>query len=163
AYTERELRIALHGEPATVDCAVTPFADARGKTGLLLEILEQDRLLRISREGQLAAQHQVSREVIRGLAHEIKNPLGGLRGAAQLLERELHEPALKDYTRIIIGEADRLQNLVDRLLGPNRPPQLSSINIHQPLEHVRQLVEAELSDEIRIDRDYDPSIPELVA
>ena len=163
AYTERELRLPLHGELATIDCAVTPFADGRGKTSLLLEIFSQDRVLRISREGQLAAQQQVSREVIRGLAHEIKNPLGGLRGAAQLLERELKEPGLKDYTRIIIGEADRLQNLVDRLLGPNRPPQLSALNVHQPLEHVRQLVEAELSDEIRIERDYDPSIPDIVA
>lgn len=163
AYTERELRLSLPGEPVIVDCTVTPFADSTGGRGLLLEFLAQDRQLRISREGQLVAQQQVSREVVRGLAHEIKNPLGGLRGAAQLLERELADPALKDYTRIIIGEADRLQKLVDRLLGPNKPPQLAMINLHQPLEHVRQLVEADLSDEVSITRDYDPSIPDLQA
>lgn len=163
AYTERELHLPLPAESGIVDCTVTPFADAAGARGLVLEFFAQDRHLRISREGQLVAQQQVSREVIRGLAHEIKNPLGGLRGAAQLLERELTEPALKDYTRIIIGEADRLQKLVDRLLGPNRPPQLAAINLHQPLEHVRQLIEADLSDEITLARDYDPSIPELRA
>jgi two-component system nitrogen regulation sensor histidine kinase GlnL len=129
----------------------------------LLEFFAQDRHLRITREGQLVAQQQVSREVVRGLAHEIKNPLGGLRGAAQLLERELKDDTLKDYTRIIIGEADRLQKLVDRLLGPNKPPQLTTINLHEPLEHVRQLIEAELSDEITVTRDYDPSIPEFNA
>jgi len=163
AYTERELCLQLSGEPVIVDCTVTPFADGKSARGLLLEFFAQDRHLRISREGQLAVQQQVSREVVRGLAHEIKNPLGGLRGAAQLLERELVEPTLKDYTRIIIGEADRLQKLVDRLLGPNKPPQLATINLHQPLEHVRQLVEADLSDEITLARDYDPSIPDLKA
>lgn len=163
AYTERELRLDLHGEETVCDCAVTPFADGGGERGLLLEFSAQDRPLRISREGQMVAQQQVSREVVRGLAHEIKNPLGGLRGAAQLLERELTDPGLKDYTRIIIGEADRLQNLVDRLLGPNKPPQLAAVNIHEPLERVRQLIEADLSDEIGIVRDYDPSIPELTA
>ena len=162
-YTERELRLVLGGEPVVVDCTVTPFADGKAARGLLLEFLAQDRHLRISREGQLAQQQQLSREVVRGLAHEIKNPLGGLRGAAQLLERELADPALKDYTRIIIGEADRLQNLVDRLLGPNRPPKPALVNLHQPLEHVRQLVEADVSDEITIIRDYDPSIPEFEA
>jgi two-component system nitrogen regulation sensor histidine kinase GlnL len=162
-YTERELRLPLPGEPTIVDCTVTPFADGKGGRALLLEFLGQDHHLRISREGQLVAQQQVSREVVRGLAHEIKNPLGGLRGAAQLLERELSEPALKDYTRIIIGEADRLQKLVDRLLGPNKPPQLATTNLHEPLEHVRQLVEADLSDEITLARDYDPSIPDLQA
>ncbi len=162
-YTERELRLQLNTEAVIVDCTVTPFADGQGGRVLLLEFFGQDRQLRITREGQLVAQQQVSREVIRGLAHEIKNPLGGLRGAAQLLERELADAALKDYTRIIIGEADRLQKLVDRLLGPNKPPQLTTINLHEPLEHVRQLIEAELSDEVTLVRDYDPSIPELVA
>jgi two-component system nitrogen regulation sensor histidine kinase GlnL len=162
-YTERELRLQLAGEPVVVDCTVTPFADSQGARALLLEFFAQDRHLRITREGQLVAQQQLSREVVRGLAHEIKNPLGGLRGAAQLLERELGDAALKDYTRIIIGEADRLQKLVDRLLGPNKPPQPAMINLHQPLEHVRQLIEADLSDEITLVRDYDPSIPEFEA
>ncbi len=163
AYTERELSLQHFGEdPTTVDCTVTP-ATLGGARGSLLEFSALERHLRTSRDDQLQAQHEASRLVVRGLAHEIKNPLGGLRGAAQLLERELAEPALKDYTRIIIHEADRLQNLVNRLLGPNKPPQKVPLNIHQPLEHVRQLVEADLSDEISLVRDYDPSIPDLDA
>ncbi|MGH8529941.1 MAG: nitrogen regulation protein NR(II) [Nevskiales bacterium] len=163
AYTERELTLQHFGEdPTTVDCSVTP-ATLGSARGALLEFSALDRHLRTSRDDQLQAQHEASRLVVRGLAHEIKNPLGGLRGAAQLLERELGEPALKDYTRIIIHEADRLQNLVNRLLGPNKPPQKAPLNIHQPLEHVRQLIEVDLSDEISLVRDYDPSIPDLTA
>src|SRR5690606_32235295 len=100
---------------------------------------------------------------IRGLAHEIKNPLGGLRGAAQLLERQLPVPALKEYTRIIIEEADRLQNLVNRMLGPNTLPHKRTTSIHQVLEHVRNLVQAEAPPGINIRRDYDPSIPPMCA
>jgi two-component system nitrogen regulation sensor histidine kinase GlnL len=106
-------------------------------------------------------QHQAARALVRGLAHEIKNPLGGLRGAAQLLERELPDPALAEYTRVIIDEADRLQALVDRLLGPNRVPSYRRVNIHQVLERVRALVKAEAGQQLLIERDYDPSIPDL--
>ncbi len=162
-YTERELTLHHFGEaPITVDCTVTPATLGQAR-GALLEFSALDRHLRTGRDDELQARHEASRLVVRGLAHEIKNPLGGLRGAAQLLERELGEAALKDYTRIIIHEADRLQNLVNRLLGPNKPPQKTLINIHEPLEHVRQLIEADLSDEITLTRDYDPSIPELAA
>jgi two-component system nitrogen regulation sensor histidine kinase GlnL len=101
--------------------------------------------------------------MVRGLAHEIKNPLGGLRGAAQLLERELDSEELKEYTRIIIGEADRLRQLVNRMLGPNSRPNRSLVNIHHVLEHVRSLVKAEADSRLVVTRDYDPSIPELEA
>lgn len=163
AYTARELQLPKADDIVTVDCTVTPLSAAPDQRGLLLELMPLDRHLRISRDDQLLAQHEASRHVVRGLAHEIKNPLGGLRGAAQLLERELLDEGLKEYTQVIIGEADRLQNLVNRLLGPNRPPEMSPINIHEPLERVRQLVEAELQDGIVLERDYDPSIPDIVA
>jgi two-component system nitrogen regulation sensor histidine kinase GlnL len=146
----------------TVDCTVTPISEPQHKE-LLVELLHVDRHLRIIREENLLAQHQATRALARGLAHEIKNPLGGLRGAAQLLERELNNEALKEYTGIIIGEADRLQNLVNRMLGPNTLPQKRLINIHQVLEHVRSLVSAEAPPGVHIVRDYDPSIPELNA
>jgi two-component system nitrogen regulation sensor histidine kinase GlnL len=98
---------------------------------------------------------------VRGLAHEIKNPLGGLRGAAQLLERELDHPEQREYTRIIIDEADRLTELVDRLLGPNTKPRIESVNIHRILEHVVNLVDAEMPGRLGFIRDYDPSLPDI--
>ena len=161
-FIERELKLRRSGEETiTVDCTVTPLLG--GKPGLMMEILALDRHLRISRDELLLTQHQASRELIRGLAHEIKNPLGGIRGAAQLLEREYPDTEHREYTQVIIREADRLQNLVDRLLGPNRLPQKEMVNVHQVLEHVRQLVEAEAPRGIVVLRDYDPSIPELKA
>ncbi len=161
-FIERELKLHRSGEESiTVDCTVTPLLG--GKPGLMMELLSLDRHLRISRDELLQTQHQASRELIRGLAHEIKNPLGGIRGAAQLLEREYPDSEHREYTRVIIREADRLQNLVDRLLGPNRLPQKASVNVHQILEHVRQLLEAEATKGIVLLRDYDPSIPELHA
>jgi two-component system, NtrC family, nitrogen regulation sensor histidine kinase GlnL len=161
-FIERELKLHRTGEePITVDCTVTPLLG--GKPGLMMEILALDRHLRISRDELLLTQHQASRELIRGLAHEIKNPLGGIRGAAQLLEREYPDSEHREYTRVIIREADRLQNLVDRLLGPNRLPQKADVNVHLILEHVRQLVEAEAPSGIVVLRDYDPSIPEVHA
>jgi two-component system nitrogen regulation sensor histidine kinase GlnL len=106
---------------------------------------------------------ETQQRVVRGLAHEIKNPLGGLRGAAQLLERQLDSEDLKEYTRIIISEADRLQNLMNRMLGPHQQPEKKYTNIHQVLQHVRQLVDIEVDDRLRFHVDYDPSIPELYA
>jgi two-component system nitrogen regulation sensor histidine kinase GlnL len=100
--------------------------------------------------------------LIRNLAHEIKNPLGGLRGSAQLLERELDRPELREYTQVIIKEADRLQALMDRLLTPHRAPRLAPLGIHEVLERVRSLVLAEFSRGVAIVRDYDPSLPDLV-
>lgn len=162
-FIERELRLRKNtAEAITVDCTVTPLQLGRS-VGLLLEILPLDRHLRISRDELLLAQQQASRELIRGLAHEIKNPLGGIRGAAQLLERDFPDSDHREYTRVIIREVDRLQNLVNRLLGPNRLPQKAPVNVHEVLEHVRQLAEAEGQAQLRFLRDYDPSIPELIA
>jgi len=156
-FTERELELhTATGQRMTVDCVVTPS----GKGDLLLEIMQIDRHLRIAHEEHLLVQQQAARELLRGMAHEIKNPLGGLRGAAQLLESELHNDELKEYTRVIIGEADRLTNLVDRMLGPNNVLENRIINIHQVLEHVRSLVDAESYPGLELLREYDPSIPD---
>lgn len=161
-FIERELELRRHGErPVIADCTATPVPLGK-RVGLLLELVPLDRHLRTSRDELLTSQYDTSRELVRGLAHEIKNPLGGIRGAAQLLEREFPDPQLQEYTGVIIREADRLQNLVDRMLGPNRPTQRAPLNIHEVLEDVRRLVEAEASADISIDRDYDPSIPELM-
>lgn len=162
-FTEHEVQIALPWQrELTVDCTITPLLSETGSSGLLVELQQLDRQLRISREGHQLAQQETLRSMVRGLAHEIKNPLGGLRGAAQLLERELHDPELKEYTNIIIGEADRLRNLVNRLLGPNDLPKKEAINIHQILEHVRQLINVEKHGDITFVNDYDPSIPEIL-
>jgi two-component system, NtrC family, nitrogen regulation sensor histidine kinase GlnL len=162
-FTEREKRLELPiDRSVTVDYTVTPFQDALpAKPKLLLEIIQVDRQLRISREEHRMAQHHATRALIRGLAHEVKNPLGGLRGAAQLLERELADPNLREYTAVIIAEADRLQNLVDRMLGPRQLPQKRWVNIHEVVEHVRSLVVAEAPSTIELHRDYDPSIPPM--
>ena len=159
-FTEREIEVETPGKHrVTVNCTVTPIIVAGGVSSVLLELVELDRHLRISREEQILNQHLLSRAVIRGMAHEIKNPLGGLRGAAQLLEAELESEDLKDYTHVIIGEADRLQKLVDRMLGPNGLPDEKYLDIHEVLEHVRQLVAAEAPPAVQLNRDYDPSIP----
>jgi two-component system nitrogen regulation sensor histidine kinase GlnL len=163
-FTERELVLNLgFDHRVTVDLTALPLQEEGLGDGLLVEMKQQDRHLRISREEGLLAQSHATRALVRGLAHEIKNPLGGLRGAAQLLERELHNEELKEYTHIIISEADRLQALMNQMLGPNTLPRQRLLNIHEPLERVRQVVAAELSEKIRLVRDYDPSIPEIHA
>jgi two-component system nitrogen regulation sensor histidine kinase GlnL len=124
-----------------------------------VELEQVDRHLRISMEEQLVAQQNAARMLLRGLAHEIKNPLGGLRGAAQLLEGELDDEELREYTKIIMEESDRLQSLVDRMLAPNKPPRKSRLNIHRILERVRQLVQVEAPPGVLLERDYDPSLP----
>ena len=163
-FTERELVLRLpNGHCITVDCTITPLSAGNLTTALLTELSQLDRQLRIAREETLLAQHHATRDVVRGLAHEIKNPLGGLRGAAQLLERELDDDRLKEYTGIIIGEADRLQNLLNRMLGPNTLPHKQWVNIHELLERVRQLGQVEAPPGVSLNRDYDPSLPELFA
>ncbi len=161
-FIERETELKRNGDiGVTVDWTVTPFSASR-KPGLLLELLAVDRQLRISRDEQLLAHFDASRELIRNLAHEIKNPLGGIRGAAQLMEREYPDDGHREYTRVIIREVDRLQNLVNRMLGPNRLPQKAPLNVHEVLEHVRSLVQAEAPPGVSVARDYDPSIPDLI-
>jgi len=147
AYTKRETVLTLtSGQQITVDYAVSPILQDDKRMALVLEVQSQ----------------QNTRALVRGLAHEIKNPLGGLRGAAQLLARELPDIALKDYTNIIIEEADRLRNLVDQMLGPHKVPDKKPLNLHEVLERVRHLLEAETKGQIRFVRDYDPSLPNLL-
>ncbi len=144
-----------------VDLTVTPLRGAAGPVSLLLELTRADRFLSRAREEQRAARHTAGREMLRGMAHEIKNPLGGLRGAAQLLDDELQDRELREYTRIIIHEADRLRNLVDRIMGSYRPIDARPLNVHEVLEHVRKLVQAEVREGLTVTRDYDPSLPPI--
>ncbi|MEY4641798.1 MAG: hypothetical protein RLZZ227_1792 [Pseudomonadota bacterium] len=127
----------------------------------LVELQEVNRTWSITRKESIISRHETTIEMIRGLSHEIKNPLGGIRGAAQLLASELPDSQLQDYTNVIIEETDRLVNLVDRLTGHYKKPDIRKLNIHEVLERVRNLVEAETRGSIRIVRDYDPSLPEI--
>jgi two-component system nitrogen regulation sensor histidine kinase GlnL len=129
---------------------------------VIVEMVPLEQQTRQDREERLAEQAQTNKELIRNLAHEIKNPLGGIRGAAQLLEMEMETPELTEYTQVIIHEADRLQSLVDRLLAPHRRPHLvGDVNIHEVCERVRSLINAEFSKGLTVVRDYDTSIPEF--
>lgn len=150
----------LPREQQFVDIIITPLEGQLTGTHLLLELTDARSRRRLSRENDILSGIDGSRLMVRQLAHEIKNPLGGLRGAAQLLERELHDPALHEYTSVIIGEADRLTALVDSMTNPSRPPQKAPANIHEICEHVVRLLRAEAPQQVRIDRDYDPSLPD---
>ena len=162
--TERALPVNLDtGRTRAVDCTLTPIAAADQAPKVLVELVQIDRLHQITREERLLAQIAHARNLVRRLGHEIKNPLGGLRGAAQLLESELPDAALREYTGVIIREADRLTTLVDRMVGPRRPPRMEPVNIHVVTERVRALVNAETPASIVVERDYDPSIPVLPA
>ena len=154
-----ELRLA-GGNVLQLNCTVNPVEAPPVR--LLVELWPIDQQLRATREERLVEQQQASRELIRNLVHEIKNPLGGIRGAAQLLERELRNPGLHEYTQVIIKEADRLQELMRRLLSPHRPMQPGPVNIHEILERVRSLLTAEFPTILAVRRDYDTSLPELV-
>ncbi|EKF76137.1 sensory box histidine kinase NtrB [Alcanivorax hongdengensis A-11-3] len=163
-FTRREARLMVApGYQITVDYSVSPINEPGQPLSLLLEMQSLDRLLRITREEALIHAHQATRALVRGVAHEIKNPLGGIRGAAQLLERALPEPELTEYTKVIIDEADRLRSVADRMLGPRKPPLFMPVNVHECLEHVRQLLLAEHPEGVAIVRDYDISLPDVVA
>lgn len=159
ACIERNMRLGRR----LVDCTATPLGEG-GNVGaeVLLEMANVEHYQRMSHEGRLLTQNESVEAVVRGLAHEIRNPLGGLRGAAQLLERELGARSaadLAEYTGIIISEADRLSLLVDRLLMPDAPAEHEPVNLHRVTEHVCALIEAEAAPRVAIARDYDPSIP----
>jgi two-component system nitrogen regulation sensor histidine kinase GlnL len=165
SYTEHDLELGVNGHSRLhLSCTVTPTelsgSSFRGDE-LLLEFRHIDQQLRIAREERLLDQGKANRELIRNLAHEIKNPLGGIRGAAQLLDHELERPNLHEYTQVIMKEADRLQSLMDRLLTPHRLPQPAPINMHEVLERVRSLLVAEFPKGVTIRRDYDVSLPLL--
>ena len=160
--TERDLSVTLSTDRTrVVDCTLTPIAAAQGRPKILVELVQLDRYHQITREERLLTQIAYARNLVRQLGHEIKNPLGGLRGAAQLLESELPDAALREYTEVIIREADRLTNLVNRMLGPRRPPRMEPVNIHEVTERVRALISVETPASIVVERDYDPSIPGL--
>jgi two-component system nitrogen regulation sensor histidine kinase GlnL len=159
-FWDQSLELERRGAPPLhFNCLATPNEGARGR--LALELRSIDQRLRIEREERELTQAVANRELIRSLAHEIKNPLGGLRGSAQLLERELDRADLREYTQVIIKEADRLQLLMDRLLTPHRPPHLGPVNTHEVCERVRSLILAEFPEGVRIVRDYDTSLPEI--
>ena len=148
------------GAMVHLNCTVNPTDSALA--GLLVEMWPIDQQLKATREERQISEQLASRELIRNLAHEIKNPLGGIRGAAQLLEHELNNPGLREYTQVIIKESDRLQDLMKRLLSPHRPMQPGPVNIHEILERVRSLLTAEFPQTLCVLRDYDTSLPELV-
>jgi len=155
-----EVFIPLSQKQLKVDSVLTSVAS---ESWLIVELTRVDKKLKIEMEDNIVAQQNVMKVLVRGLAHEVKNPLGGIRGAAQLLEDELPSSELKEYTEVIIGEVDRLQKLVDDLLGPNKPQVKLPTNIHVVLERVRQLVDVETGMDLSILRDYDPSLPDLLA
>ncbi|ELR63261.1 Nitrogen regulation protein NR(II) [Photobacterium marinum] len=157
---DSDVTFVIDGRHYTVELNASPLSWQK-ELLILLELKPIDQQRRISQELSQHAQQQAARELVRGLAHEIKNPLGGLRGAAQLLEKTLPDPSYKEYTQMIIEQADRLRNLVDRLLGPQRPGSRQVDNIHVILEKVRQLVAIDSGSDIHLHRDYDPSLPDF--
>jgi len=164
SHTEHDLKLGVAGrERLRLSCTVTPLEldDFAAGHSTLLEFRHIEQQLQVAYEERLLDQSQANRELIRNLAHEIKNPLGGIRGAAQLLDRELERPNLHEYTQVIMKEADRLQSLMDRLLTPHRPSQISPVSIHEVLERVRSLILAEYPSGIKIQRDYDVSLPQF--
>jgi two-component system nitrogen regulation sensor histidine kinase GlnL len=165
-FADKRLDLALQRagrEPLHVHVIVTALDNP--ERPVLIELRENVQQLKLDREERLLDQSQANKELIRNLAHEIKNPLGGIRGAAQLLELELparHIKELREYTQVIIKEADRLQTLVDRLLAPHKRPHIvGDVNVHEVCERVRSLIVAEFPNGLVIKRDYDLSVPEL--
>lgn len=160
SHIEHDLTLSTHalGNKIHVSCTITPMT---GAFALLLEFHTIDRPLKLAREEQMLDQTQANRLLLRNLAHEIKNPLGGIRGAAQLLEQEFDRPELREYTQVVIQEADRLRLLMENLLTPQNAPYFGALNIHEVLERVRSVVLAEIPEGLTIRRDYDTSFPAL--
>ena len=163
-FTERAVNLDLSNTRSiTVDCMLTRILDDDSAEEVIVEIIDTHALNRVLNEEKLSVLTEATRDSLRGMAHEIKNPLGGLRGAAQLLEKELQNEELKEYTQIIIHEADRLRNLIDKMSTNSTQITVSKVNIHEILEYVCNIVEAEANSTLNIERDYDPSVPELEA
>lgn len=160
-YTDQDLMLLCpDGTTLHLNCQIS--AVDSGTIRLVLEMHPIDAQIRVAREEYILLQQQASRELMRNLAHEIKNPLGGIRGSAQLLERELHHPELREYTDVIISEADRLQNLMNHILTPHTLRHPVPMDIHDILEHIRKLMLAEFTA-LTFERDYDISIPSFTA
>jgi two-component system nitrogen regulation sensor histidine kinase GlnL len=166
-FTKREVSIRCNtvsqeqGQQLTVNYFVSVIQEPGEPTLLLIEFQSLDRLLKISRDEALLSNQQATKALLRGMAHEVKNPLGGIKGAAQLLSRELKDNDQQEYIEVIISEADRLRNLVDRMLGPRTLPNIHAYNIHEILEHICNVSEASTEGRIEIIKDYDPSIPDV--
>ena len=159
-FNDNDLLLEVEGYPVHLHCVITP-GESQGEAVLVLEFRELEQQLKIAREAKILEQQEANRELIRNLAHEIKNPLGGIRGAAQLLERELADPEHREFTQVIVKETDRLQSLMNRLLTPSRLPRVEPLNIHEVMERVRTLMLAEFPDGLAVKRDYDTSLPAL--
>lgn len=177
SYIRREAMLNVGLKDKAVDYSVTLISTKKGPSNqqstnteqqptqkhLLIEIQPIDQLLRINRDEQLAQQYQIARQMVRGVAHEIKNPLAGIRGATQLLARSKPDDTIKEYTDIILDEVDRLCILADTMLGSRQIPALSKVNVHEPLERVRSLILSQTNNTVQIVRDYDLSLPEVNA
>ncbi|MCP4878548.1 MAG: PAS domain-containing sensor histidine kinase [Gammaproteobacteria bacterium] len=164
AFTEHEAVITLaNGKSMIANYSIYPFDEQTVDGEFLLEIQPLERQAQFAQDELNQLQQQASHQLARGLAHEINNPLGGIRGAAQLLQRALDRPEWTEYTEVIISEVDRLQSLTSNMLGPESALQRKQVNILEVLEHIRKIIHAAEPDRIKISRDYDPSIPELFA
>ncbi|MEB6624017.1 nitrogen regulation protein NR(II) [Acinetobacter pittii] len=163
-YTRREAVINVNFKDLHVDYTVSQLNAGKSYHPLLLiELNPIDRMLKISKEENLVQQHQVARQLVRGVAHEIKNPLAGIRGATQLLARSLNDKSYAEFTDVIINEVDRLTNLADTMLGSRQLPSYENVNVHEPLERVRSLIANQTKKKIKIIRDYDLSLPDVNA
>jgi two-component system nitrogen regulation sensor histidine kinase GlnL len=161
-YTLREVALVVSGQETLVDMTLSGVANVDGANpSVLVELNVINRISRFMKEKNQLERQQAFRLMMRGLAHEIKNPLGGIRGAAQLLDRELAEPSQKELTDILIKEADRLTRLVDRVMGSRQQLKPQSSNIHEVLEHVLHLVSVKSPEHISVERFYDPALPEI--
>ena len=161
SHIEHDLTLGTYAAGSKFHLSCTATQLQLQTYALMLEFHTIDRPLKLAREEQMIDQTQANRLLLRNLAHEIKNPLGGIRGAAQLLEHELDKPALREYTQVVIQEADRLRSLMENLLTPQHEPHFGALNIHEVLERVRSVVLAEFSESLHIQRDYDISLPSL--
>lgn len=169
-YSDYDVKMSAIGraEVHHLICSVTPIEvpvalppATTAEHGYLLEMRPITQQIKAAREERILDQTQANRELVRNLAHEIRNPLGGIRGAAQLLDAELDRADLREYTRVVMHEADRLQSLMDRLLTPHRLPQVGALNIHEVVERVRSVMLAEYPEGLVVRRDYDTSLPLL--
>ncbi len=165
-YSDYDVKLSAVGRADRhhLICSVQPVdltGEASSDLGYLLEMRPITQQIKAAREERILDQTQANRELVRNLAHEIRNPLGGIRGAAQLLDAELDRADLREYTRVVMHEADRLQSLMDRMLTPHRLPQVGALNIHEVIERVRSVMLAEYPDGLVVRRDYDTSLPLL--
>ena len=158
-FTKREVSLHVQHGTVRVNYSISPLSE----TELLIEFQRLDRFIRIGRDERHVSLQETTRKLARGVAHEVKNPLGGIRGAAQLLHRQLATAEQREYTSVIIAEADRLRNLVDRILGPNGRTNPAPVNLHHVIERVVKLLDAEHTSRIAFKRFYDPSLPEVQA